>query len=143
MPVTIKSAYIKYKDAQGQYVGVDTIAETSTAEQIAAIEAKGEEILENIPNFQPAVIVETISSTTPSITGEDNHRYICGTVSSISITTPLAGIIDVVFTSGTTPAVLTALGVVWPGWFDPNSLNASTVYDITIKDGYGVVNTWT
>ena len=49
MPVTIKSAYIKYKDGQGQYVGIDSVAETSTAEQVAAIEAKGEEVLESIP----------------------------------------------------------------------------------------------
>lgn len=49
MPVTIKSAYIKYKDSLGQYVGIDSVAETSTAEQVAAIEAKGEEVLESIP----------------------------------------------------------------------------------------------
>ena len=86
--------------------------------------------------------IVTVMGSTPSITGESGKRYVCGTVDSISITPPQTGIIDVVFTSGTTPAVLTATGVTWPSWFNPNSLNASTVYDTTIKDGYGVVNTW-
>ena len=184
MPVTIKSAYIKYKDGQGQYVGIDSVAETTTA--------KGEAVLERIPadysalaaavggkadkvssaannnfaaldangnlkdsghkhsdyltahqdisgkadkvssatngnfaalngsgnlvdsghkhsDYQPAVVVETVSGSTPSITGADNHRYVCGTVSSISITPPSTGIIDVIFTSGTTPAVLSGV----------------------------------
>ena len=49
MPVTIKTANLKYKNSQGQYVGVNTVGETAKAEQIAAIEAKGEEVLESIP----------------------------------------------------------------------------------------------
>ena len=228
MPVTIKSAFIKYKDGQGQYVGIDSVAETTTAEQVAAIEAKGEEVLESIPadystlaaavggkadkvssaasgnfagldangnlvdsghkhsdyltahqdisgkadkvssatngnfaalngsgnltdsghkhsDYQPAVVVETVSGSTPSITGADNHRYVCGTVSSISITPPSTGIIDVIFTSGTTPAVLSGVsGVNFPGWFNPSSLSASTVYEINIMDGqHGAVMAWT
>jgi hypothetical protein len=85
----------------------------------------------------------TVSGSTPTITGESGKRYICGTVDSISITPPSTGIIDVVFTSGTTPAVLTASGVVWPSWFDSTSLTASTVYEISIQDGYGAVSKWT
>ena len=85
----------------------------------------------------------TVSGSTPSITGESGKRYVCGTVDSISITPPGTGIIDVVFTSGTTPAVLTASGVTWPSWFDSTSLNASTVYEINIQDGFGAVSKWT
>ena len=88
--------------------------------------------------------VVTVTGSTPSITGESGKRYVCGTVDSISITPPSTGIIDVVFTSGTTPAVLTASDVVWPGWFNPNSLDASTTYEINIQDGiYGAVMAWT
>lgn len=49
MPVTIKTVNLKYKNSQGQYVGVNTVGETATAEQIAAIEAKGAEVIGSIP----------------------------------------------------------------------------------------------
>lgn len=88
--------------------------------------------------------VETISSTTPTITGEPNVRYMCGEVSSISITPPNAGTIDVVFTSGTTAALLTVPSTVkWPVWFDATTLETNTIYEILITDGiYGSVMTW-
>lgn len=86
--------------------------------------------------------VETVTGTTPSITGVSNHRYVCGEVSTISITPPSSGIIDVVFESGTTPAVLTATGVSFPAWFDSTSLEASVTYEICIADGMGVVAKW-
>lgn len=86
-----------------------------------------------------------MSGSTPSITGADNTRYICGTVSTISITPPASGCVDVIFTSGTTPAVLTVPNTVkWPAWFDPSSLAASTTYEINILDGtLGAVMAWT
>lgn len=86
--------------------------------------------------------VVTVSGTTPSITGVDGSRYICGTVSTITITPPASGCIDVVFTSGTTPALLTATGVTWPKWFDATALEAGRVYEINIADGNGAVMTW-
>lgn len=61
MPITIKSNSLKFKNPDtGQYIGVDAVAETSTAEQIAAveaaaaseidaIEAKGDEIIDSLP----------------------------------------------------------------------------------------------
>lgn len=86
-----------------------------------------------------------VSGSTPSITGESGKRYICGTLDSLSITPPGTGIIDVVFTSGTTPTVLTVPNtVVFPAWFDATSLDASTTYEINIQDGvYGAVMAWT
>ena len=96
-----------------------------------------------IPAGQSGVMVEeTVTGTTPSITGVSNHRYVCGEVSTISITPPSSGIIDVVFESGTTPAVLTATGVTFPAWFDSTSLEASVTYEICIADGMGVVAKW-
>ena len=50
MPITIKPAIMKYKDANGNYIGVDVVAESTTAEQMSAIEAKGEEVIESIPS---------------------------------------------------------------------------------------------
>lgn len=77
-----------------------------------------------------------VSGNTPTITGQDGIRYVCGEVSTISITPPASGIIDVVFESGTTPAVLTVNGTVrWANGFDPTSLDANTSYELRIVDG--------
>ena len=51
MPVTIKKGEFNYKDPDtGNYKGVDVIGERTTAEQIAAIQKKGEDVLESIPD---------------------------------------------------------------------------------------------
>ena len=88
--------------------------------------------------------VEEVSGTTPTITGQANYRYVCGEVTSISITPPSAGSIDVLFTSGSSVAVLTVPNTVkWPVWFDPTSLDTDTIYELLITDGvYGSVMTW-
>ena len=92
---------------------------------------------------------ESVSGTTPSITAKSGVRYICGECSTLSITVPATGIIDVVFESGSTPTVLTVTpptGVTmkWANGFDPTSLDANTTYEINIMDGeYGVVGSWT
>ena len=98
-----------------------------------------------IPLTDLANNVQNVSGTTPSITGVSGMRYICGEVSTLTITPPASGIIDVVFTSGSTPTVLTVPSTVrWPEWFDPDTLVADTVYEINIADGvYGAVMAWT
>lgn len=89
-------------------------------------------------------LVETVSGTTPSITGQPNTRYTCGEVSTISITPPASGTVDVIFESGSTAAVLTVPNTVkWPAWFDATALETNTIYEILITDGvYGAVMTW-
>ena len=82
-----------------------------------------------------------VSGETPSITGETNKRYICGEVTSISITAPESGMIDVVFVSGSTAATLTTTGVTFPAWFD-GTLETNTRYEINVLDGYGVITQW-
>ena len=86
--------------------------------------------------------VVTVSDTAPIINALSNTRYICGTVTSISITAPASGICDIVFTSGSTVAVLTTTGVTFPDWFDPDNLETDTVYEINICDGRAVVASW-
>lgn len=94
--------------------------------------------------------VETVTGSTPSITAQADHRYICGEVSTLAITLPASGIVDVVFESGSTPTVLTITpptdvdSVKWPSWFDQTSLEANTTYELNIEDGkLGVVAAWT
>lgn len=90
------------------------------------------------------VFVESVSGTTPTITGVANTRYVCGEVSTIDITPPVSGTIDVTFTSGSTPALLTLPNTVkFPAWVDLTTLDADTTYEIMITDGvYGGVMTW-
>ena len=94
---------------------------------------------------------ESVSGSTPSITAKAGVRYICGECSTLSITAPESGCIDVVFESGTTPTVLTVTSaksgvsaIKWANGFDPTALDASTTYEINILDGeFGVVGSWT
>ena len=87
---------------------------------------------------------ETISGTTPVLTCQPNVRYICGEVSTISITPPASGTCDVYFSSGSTATVLTVpSSVKFPAWFNKNSLDINTTYEIMITDGvYGMVMVW-
>ena len=92
---------------------------------------------------------ESVSGSTPSITAKAGVRYVCGEVSTLTITLPSNGIVDVVFTSGSTPTVLTVtppsgMTMKWANGFDPTSLEANTTYEINVMDGvYGVVGQWT
>ena len=87
------------------------------------------------------MFVVTVSGTDPVIVGAANTRYICGTVNTISITPPVSGIIDVIFTSGATLAVVTLPNTVrMPDWY---SIETNRTYEINIQDGvYGAVMSW-
>ena len=86
----------------------------------------------------------SVSGTTPTIVAKSGIRYVCGEILSLDFTPPASGICDVVFTSGSTPTVLTVPSTVkWPDWFDPTALDANTTYEINIMDGLGVAVGWT
>lgn len=93
---------------------------------------------------QGVTFVETVTGTTPTITGQPNVRYICGEVSLLTITPPSAGTITVIFESGSTPTVLTLPNTVkFPEWVDISTLEANTTYELIITDGvYGGVMSW-
>ena len=92
---------------------------------------------------------ETVSGSTPSVAAKPGVQYICGEVSTIDITVPESGIIDVIFESGSTPAVLTVtpptgMTMKWASGFDPTNLEANTTYEINIMNGcLGVGAAWT
>lgn len=117
---------------------------TYTNEAKAAIQSMLGINLASIASEVEIPLVETISGTTPSITGEPNVRYICGEVTTLSITPPANGTIDVIFESGSTATTLTVPNTVkWPAWFDATTLVANTTYEILITDGvYGAVMSW-
>lgn len=109
-----------------------------------AIQIDGESKQTLFPNTG-TMKTETITDTDPVITGINGTRYTCGEVDSISITPPASGLIDVLFISGETAAELTLPeGVKFSTDFDPDNLEADTVYEISILDGiYGAVMSWT
>ena len=98
----------------------------------------------NIAEQVRGVFDEIVTGTDPVIVGVGNHRYLCGEVATIDITPSATGVVDVIFTSGTTPAVLTLPSTVqMPDWFDATDLAAETVYEINIADGvWGAVMMW-
>ena len=95
-----------------------------------------------LPLADGEVEVVTVAGANPTITAESNKRYVCGEVSTLTITPVSSGITDVRFTSGTTATVLSLPQTVqMPEWF---SVEASKTYEINIIDGiYGVVMSWT
>lgn len=121
MPITIYPTSMKYKNSNGTF-------QSATA-------LKGD---------SGSMNVQQISGTTPSIIAEENCRYVCGEVTSISITPCAQGICDIQFTSGSTVAILTVPStVIFPEWFDPTALETNTVYEISIVDGvYAAVGMW-
>ena len=90
-----------------------------------------------------------VNGTTPTIVAKAGIRYVCGEVLTLDITVPSTGIIDVIFTSGSSPTVLTitpptGMTMKWANNFDPAILEANATYEINIMDGYlGVVGKWT
>lgn len=93
---------------------------------------------------QGVSFVESVSGTAVTINGIANTRYMCGEVTTITITPPSIGTIDVLFKSGSTVAVLTVPNTVkWPVWFDATALDTDTTYELVITDGvYGGVMAW-
>ena len=88
----------------------------------------------------------TVSGTIVTIVPQANKRYLCGTVSTIDVTPCVSGAFDLIFTSGSTAAVLTIPNTVkWQdSSFDPSALDADTTYEISVAEGtLGLVASWT
>ena len=90
-----------------------------------------------------------VTGSTPSITAKAGIRYECSECSTLDITLPASGDVEVIFESGSTATVLTitpptgVTSVKWPDWFDPDDLDADVVYDIIVTNGeFGVVTQW-
>lgn len=100
-----------------------------------------------ISQLEDQVVTDvTVSGTIVSITAEANKRYLCGTVASIDVTPCVSGAFDLIFTSGSTAAVLTIPNTVkWQdSSFDPSALDADTTYEISVAEGtLGLVASWT
>lgn len=95
------------------------------------------------------VIISGVTTTT--IDAYPGITYVCGEMTSISISVPPSGCIDVLFKSGSTPTTLTitptktgVTAINWANGFDPATIEANATYEINILDGeYGVACKWT
>lgn len=93
----------------------------------------------------PGVKVLTVSGTTPTISGEANTRYLCGTITNLTINPPSNGIMIVRFTPQYSPIQVTITGatITWPEWFELENITDGYTYEIYIEDAlYGGVAIW-
>ncbi len=152
MPLTIYPSTLKIKDSNGVFHSANCIKGDTGPQGPQGspidVQVNGVSVVNSgvasidISGKADKVIMETVSGTDPVITGVDNHRYMCGTVDTLTLTPPASGTIEVMFTSGSTAAVLSLPGTVkmpdWWGGVEPNR-----TYDLIITDGvYGVVASW-
>ena len=86
--------------------------------------------------------IEEVTGTDVTITGQPSYRYNCGELYSLTVTPPSSGTIDIRFTSGSTPTVLTLPQTVkMPEWWV--EVEANTIYEMCITDGiYCGVMSW-
>lgn len=85
--------------------------------------------------------VDTVSGATPTITPVAHHTYKCGTLTSLTITSPPAtGAYSIVFTSGSTATVTTIPATILG--LENFSAEANTLYEINVLDNRAVVGSW-
>lgn len=121
--------------------GDTTQSASSNAVGVYTPQAKS--AIQNMIGVESGVsFIENVTGATPTINGVPNVKYECGELTSLTLTAPAHGTIDVWFMTGNTPTMLTASGVIFPSWFDPEYLEPNTTYEFVITDGYGGVTTW-
>ena len=126
--------------ADKSYVDTQLADKASTATATAS--ADGLMSAQDKARLDAVGSIVTVFGTTPTITAASGVRYVCGEVATLDFTPCATGICDVVFTSGSTPTVVTLPSTVkFPdGSF---TAEADTTYEINILDGvYGAVMSW-
>jgi len=149
--ITVNGQTITY-DPNAEYRTPDTtgdaIADKLTAPTVAGTTGQILEQGSSGPVWADRSPVVTVTGTTPTIDALPGVRYVCGEVTTLGITLPSSGIVDVTFESGSTATVLmvtppSGVTLKWANGFDPTSLDADTTYEINICDGLGVAASWT
>ena len=135
-PITRTEQYLE-RIAKGGGVGTGAVIDVTIAGQ-SLVDENGIAAVDNIGQS----ISITVTGTDPVIQASSNARYICGEVATLDFTPCSVGICEVIFTSGTTPTVMTPLPqtVQMPEWF---VVEANHTYEISVIDGvYGAVMVW-
>jgi len=91
--------------------------------------------------FQLAPTVAEVSGATPTISPQNRVEYICGTLTSLTVSSPpVAGSYVIKFTSGSTATTTTIpSSIVFPEAF---AAEANMRYEINVEDGYALVASW-
>lgn len=139
MPITIYPATLKYKNSNGTFQNADCL-KGDKGDTYTLTAADKQEIATYVDDSD---FVQTVTGTAVTITGDPNVRYICGEVTTLSITPPANGTIIVRFESGSTATTLTLPNTVkMPEWWI--APEANYIYELCIEDGvYGSVISWT
>lgn len=91
--------------------------------------------------YQQKVVVVDVTGATPTVTPENNKRYQCGTLTSLTVSTPPAtGEYSIVFTSGATPTTTTIPATILG--LENFAPEANTMYEINVLDNRAVVGSW-
>ena len=91
--------------------------------------------------YQQKVVVVDVTGATPTVTPENNKRYQCGTLTSLTISTPPAtGEYSIVFTSGATATTTTIPATVLG--LENFAPEINTIYEINVLDNRAVVGSW-
>ena len=119
-------------------------ANNTLGEPESRIEELLMELLEAWENLDPSggIVVEEVTGATPTIEAADNTIYVCGELTSLTISSiPQSGTFVVKFNSGATPTTFTEpTGMKMPDGF---TVEANTHYEINCQDGYAVAASWT
>lgn len=91
--------------------------------------------------YQQKVVIVDVEGATPTVTPENNKRYECGTLTSLTISTPPAtGEYSIVFTSGATATTTTIPATILG--LENFSAEINTMYEINVLDNRAVVGSW-
>lgn len=126
-------------DVQGLQTAMQSKADKTTA----TASADGLMSSQDKSKLDAVGSVVAVSGTYPAITAFSGVRYVCGEIATLDFTPCATGICDVIFTSGSTPAVVTLPNTVkFPD--GELTIEANATYEINILDGiYGAVLAWT
>lgn len=154
-PISV-CVYVKYGVVTTNLVFEEFLIE-GNARVVTDVQVAGTSVVQNgvanVPMASastPGVVISgtvNVTGTTPTITAQPGVRYVCGECTTLDITLPSSGIVDVTFESASTATVLTVTPptgqtVRWANDFDPTSLDADTTYELNIMDGLGVAGQW-
>ena len=140
---TVSALSDAVQDLDGDVQGLQTAVQSKADKTTATASADGLMSAQDKSKLDAVGSVVTVSGTSPTITALSGVRYVCGEVATLDFAPCATGICDVVFTSGSTPTVVTLPNTVkFPdGSF---TAEANKTYEINILDGvYGVVMAWT
>lgn len=91
--------------------------------------------------YQLKTIIVDITGATPTVTPENNKRYQCSELTSLTISTPPAtGEYSIVFTSGATATTTTIPSTILG--LEDFAAEANTMYEINVLDNRAVVGSW-